>query len=526
LLDCPSAVVAGSELELKVGLSEKPGPGVAGTRLVRPKSSVGAYQLAIQVVAEGFSLRPGESWRVLLEVTRRQPYPSVTLHLTAPPDMPVQTEARAAAGGAEESLKEREIRATFSVDGQPIGLAVRYVTVARTAADLPDGEQAPALGVDMAVPATPLAADLTVWIHQAGDQLSGLTWTYETAPYLQVTVPSTPDLCDIGNAPADFSRGLMNKVNAKEGKRGVYILLRGFGRLIAQKVPNGFWDLLRQVQARRVEQGRSGVPSLLLISQDPYVPWELAVVGDKDLLDPAAPPFLSAQTDMGRWVQPDPKLSPDRQRPQLPPPDRLRVAAMAAISGVYSLPALQRLREAEAEAAELKTRYAAKPVDASTQEVLQCLDGNPPADLLHFAVHGKFDPKGWENGLMLIDGNTLDPLQVMGSDLVRHPFVFLNACQVGQGDQLLGDYAGMASAFLFAGASGVIAPLWSVKDDIARQLALDFYQQALPRTAATVTPAQYLRLARANFKATSDAQSATWLAYQFFGHPAYKLERA
>ena len=61
----------------------------------------------------------------------------------------------------------------------------------------------------------------------------------------------------------------------------------------------------------------------------------------------------------------------------------------------------------------------------------------------------------------------------MGSDLtVRAPFVFLNACQVGSAGEMLGSYNGIAEAFLQAGATAVVAPLWNVDDTIAQKIAL------------------------------------------------------
>ena len=68
----------------------------------------------------------------------------------------------------------------------------------------------------------------------------------------------------------------------------------------------------------------------------------------------------------------------------------------------------------------------------------------------------------------------LDPAVVKGLDLERQR-AFLNACQVGAGQALLGDYAGMAEAFLYAGACAIVAPLWSIDDKIAHEIALRFY---------------------------------------------------
>ena len=99
--------------------------------------------------------------------------------------------------------------------------------------------------------------------------------------------------------------------------------------------------------------------------------------------------------------------------------------------------------------------------------------------------------------------------------------MFLNACQVGSGNLILGDYAGLAAAFLRAGASGVVAPLWSVRDEVARSIALDFYRRCLDADS----PASALRVARGAFRDSLDTTSATYLAYQYFGHPKMRLRR-
>src|SRR5690606_5289232 len=107
----------------------------------------------------------------------------------------------------------------------------------------------------------------------------------------------------------------------------------------------------------------------------------------------------------GRWVL-------GSRQPKLPPPHEVAVTSIAVVSGEYNVPGWNRLLEAEAEAAALTSLYAATSVDARTTAVLECLDGRPPADLLHFAVHGIYDPNSTLNGLVLADGQPLDPLQV------------------------------------------------------------------------------------------------------------------
>jgi len=74
----------------------------------------------------------------------------------------------------------------------------------------------------------------------------------------------------------------------------------------------------------------------------------------------------------------------------------------------------------------------------------------------------------------------LKPQHVESVTMSRPMFVFLNACQVGAGQRVLGDYAGLATAFLSAGAAGVVAALGNVHDLAARDVAVNFYRTWTP----------------------------------------------
>jgi hypothetical protein len=496
LLDCPGVVVAEEEFVLTVGISPTPTPGVTGEAMVRPESSVGPYTLSVQVVADGFRLAGApSSWRQDLRVTAEAPYPTFLLRLAAEPQI--------------ERIKPKSIQAMYSVDGQTIGMAVRSVAVVRSA-DLVDQAEEEVLegGVDITIPSEKTAPDLTVRILLSRSDGEGrLLWTFES-PH-PIPASDAPVVADIGRNPEAFAKQLVDQIAVHEGQPGLYQYLTGVGNTVSDQVPQEFWEVLRAV-ARQIGD-RS--PSVMFLSEEPYVPWELAVVDPP--LDPNLPPFLSAQASVGRWVL-------GQRRPKLPPPLDVRVDALAVVWGVYDRQEW-RLVEAEDEAAQLQATFGALSVDAQAQAVIACLKGDPRAELLHFAVHGIYNPTGPKQGLILIDGQTLDPLEVRGVKFQTGPFVFLNACQVGTGTTVLGDYAGMAEAFLYAGAAGVVAPLWSIDDALAKDIALRFYQQTLVEGRA---PAEVFRAERARFTDSPEVSSSTFLAYQFFGNPAMKLSRS
>lgn len=497
LLSCPDSVAVGREFELTVGLAAEQQSGVAGGRIVRPETSVGAYEIAIAVDAPGFDLRDGETWRQRLQVTAADPYPTATLHLTPAAQV--------------DERRDTKIEATYAIDGQTVGLAVRYVEVATSPPAAPVAAEPTAAGVTMAIPSAETAPDITIAIRRWDSESGGrLRWTVES-PH-DIDLPDASEE-DIGEEPEAFAQGLVKAMIMREGKPGMYEFLLGRGRQIARQIPKPVRDAVRAAAGKAADDR----PTCLVLSEEPYVPWELAVFDDpllRDDLPDNTPPFLATQMVVGRWL-----LSDEPPPPPSPPTD-VAVEKMAVVSGVYEKVAgWQRLQEAEDEAEAIRKRYGGAEVEATTRSVLDCLKGTPPGDVMHFAMHGKYDPNGVQHGLALVDGQMLDPAQVQAYPLASRPFVFLNACQVGAAEAILGDYAGMAASFLYAGASAVIAPLWSIDDKLAHSLAVDFYEEALTSDGR---PAEILARYRRAIGG-GDGVSGTYLAYQFFGHPRMRL---
>ena len=121
-IECDETVIAEAAFDLTVGLSPTPVIGVVGPALVRPPSSVGDYELTAHVVADGFELAPGETWRKTMMVTAAEPYPFVEFHLVAPP--------------ASDEQQVHEINVLYSVDSQTMGLGIRPVRVVGSLAEL------------------------------------------------------------------------------------------------------------------------------------------------------------------------------------------------------------------------------------------------------------------------------------------------------------------------------------------------------------------------------------------------------
>lgn len=490
-LDAPAFAVVGTPTDVTVGVSPTEDPEVGGG-LMRPPPTVGdTYIMSVQLMADGFSLADGTtSWVRDLAVTPNQPYPAIGMKIVADP---IDVQAKAAV-----------LQVVYTVEGQVIGNAKRALAVVTEEAavaevDLPDV----AVGRAMALPLGATPPDLTVVILTDESSAAGrLLWAFRT-PH-PVTTPEVDCITDIGRTPADFAEALRHDAEKAEGKEMLLQTMRGIGRTIADVVHEEFWRIFKEVS-----DAAGGRPTVLFLSEEPYVPWELAVLRKPIFPDDAR--FLAAEAVTGRWLL--------DAGPSMPPPELVEMKAMAVVYGEYATARLRKLAEAKAEMERLKADYAATPVRATLAAVKSVLDGAPDAQVLHFAIHGKFNSRGAD--LLMEDGKELTAFAVRGSQLANAPFVFLNACQVGSANELLGSYAGMAQAFLRAGASAVVAPLWSVRDDIAKEISLRFYAGAF----SGVAPAEILRQERASFGSGGPPTSATYLAYQFYGHPAFRLTR-
>ncbi|WP_436757729.1 hypothetical protein [Streptosporangium sp. V21-05] len=414
LIESPAEAVAGWGAEVAIGVA--PGQGQDGTAIPREP-----LDLDIQIVAEGFDAPGG--WRVRLRADGTAPYPRAAVNLVAL--------------AQEEPEVSRQIQAAYAVRGQVIGFGLRAITVHGSPGSL-SGHEAlePVSGTRIRPALMDEPADVTAIIVH-GDRPGRLWWTYQSPHFV---TPDRAELCDLGTRASEFGGRLTGRGRLSEE----------LGREVGSRVPWGFWELLNAV-AGRVAPRR---PSVLFLSQEPHVPWELAVL--EQPYDPSLPGYLNCQTVTGRWPL-------GGRRPELPPPPSARADRVVVVYG-------------EERAHPLVTDHGATQVSPALGDVLGLLGQG--AEVVHFT-----------------DGGSAS--EALGHDLAGSPFVFL-------------EEPGNAQAFLLAGASAVVAPLWPA----AGGPAPEFYR----RCFAGEPPAEVLRSMRAQAPDSAGA-------YQFHGHPSLTLHR-
>jgi len=98
------------------------------------------------------------------------------------------------------------------------------------------------------------------------------------------------------------------------------------------------------------------------------------------------------------------------------------------------------------------------------------------ANIVHFACHGLFEIKAKgiyreQSGYLKLNDGKFLLNEIAQLDLKLRPIVFLSACETGRTDWRDIESTGIADYFIAAGASAVVATLWSV-DDFATALLI------------------------------------------------------
>ncbi len=408
------------------------------------------------------------------------------------------------------------ITVSFSYDGALAGEAHREVRVnemgsrsARRESDAAPLETSGSVG--QTVP----PADVVLVLRREGTSADSTFRLEIHSPHLDGPVDA--GTLDLGRDPEGFAKMVVRDVDYTINSRVSDEALSGIGLTLREKMPAVFFDLLETVWNRltgdHVPAANRRVPDVLLLTDDWAVPWELLNVE----LDPDRPPFLGAQVNLGRW----PLAFSDKLTA-----DPLNLERLAVMIGYYQdARRLAPLPRAEEEGRVLEATYEARAVNADDTGLDLLLEGRLHDGFtfsgLHFAGHGESNP---DQGTYLMYSTgakmTFWPFRAAKIAQEKDAFIFVNACQVGTPDDMLGGYGGLAGAVTGGGFRAFVAPLWSVADDIAQEISLGLYA-----ASAQGTPiAAYLRDVRARFFQADDvAAHTTYLAYTYYGHPRLTL---
>ena len=528
-LDAPDTVQPRQVFTVTVGLAEQAQAGVIGGPVVVDLPvNVPTFELGVQLIVDGFEAPADQGLQATLQVNRARPGEAT-----------VQFELVAPGLASDEPTRLSSLRVLYLFEGQVCGMALRRIAVVANQPQVAEHQpahvqghgqvwtqaapQASAVNVQTGLP----PVDLTVVIDQPdGDPSQGrFVWRF-TSPHTD-DLPQQPVPSNLGTGGAEFGGKVITEVHQATLLDMAELMVTGLGRTIHDAAPPELWQALCTVHRAMQAAGEHRALNVLLLTAEPHVPWELALFDDADKLIADAPPLLGCQVNLGRWPL---------DHSELPPRAHVDVQHMAAVVGDYAARSgWRKLQQATEEGAQLVQRYQAVQLAADAPQIKKLLtarlgevEPGHGAEAVHFACHGEaLQQHALDAAVILADGMRLSPLVFANAPLGKRssPFLFMNACQVGKASELLASFSGFAGEAIKGGFRGFLAPLWSVEDQLARDIALGFYEQVFGDEARAPRPvAEVLREMRTRF-ADTEPNSLTRLAYVFYGHPGLTLRR-
>lgn len=187
------------------------------------------------------------------------------------------------------------------------------------------------------------------------------------------------------------------------------------------------------------------------------------------------------------------------ERPRLPP-------------GAIPLPDL---RLARPQTALLKKMYGARLTTAADARANQVLADLATADVCHFMCHGRFSPDQALDGSLLLADRPLTLSEILARDPFRQRLIILGACESSVPDpRVLDETLSFPGAMMQAGAAGVVAALWRVREPAAALVLQRFHEE----------------LAGGRPPATALAAAQRWLRHATYGeitqaYPGFYVDR-
>jgi len=544
-IDAPPYVPAGKEFDVVVGFArEQQAATSAGgpARIPVPAGST-SVDVTVQLVASGIDAPQG--WSQTMKVDSLDPYnASVTFKLTG----------REPVGPEPVHLTRLEVR--FVTNGEVCGTASRPIVILASAANSIPNESDPRNSTGapwLAEPVTASASvmspggspiDLTIEISKPdGNAARGTFVCQISSPHAEV-MNTGPFPIDFSDDAASFAGNMIDRIRTYGNQSLVSTAMQSIGNDIARTLPDEVFDAIYVVAQKTAPDP----PTVLFVSAEPYVPWDLTTLDPP--LDATRPGYLGAQVILGRWIRDGRSAASARSplpvgvgiprritRPPAMPPASIVVKDMAVMAAFYKGSGLAQLPHAEAEALALVKSHGALPLAATPQTLMQLLGATLErnferiggAAAIHFAGHGQYDAAVPNSSMMyLSDGTTISSslFNAANYGTYMQPLIFLNACLIGNGGELLGNAGGFPGECLRGGFGGVLGALWEVDDAVAADVAREFWGRALPKDRSRAEPvAAVLRDLRAKYHADlTKLPVATYLSYVFYGHPRLTLQ--
>lgn len=414
-----------------------------------------------------------------------------------------------------------EARANFYLNQRWCGEGQRNLDVRSDAAVAPLAEiplpKLPPWRRDLVLQPDAQPPDLIVRI-QKGEVAGDFVWTC-LSPHLEFPAPTKDgdDRMSLKEDAATFVRRTFAPLANVPLERVKLADVEGAGEKIYRSTPPYFRDCYWALW-HAAEAGAFSFDSVQIITDEPCVPWELMRMIDLAGASDVAPELLAIRHCVGRWLAAESGAMQQRIGVS-----KVAVSA-SSYEGITTVSA--KLPWAASEHKLMVDTYHADDVSLTSDGLLDFLEGGA-AQALHLACHGKMSITDPDASVLVMEDtpHDLTPLSVARSEVRKglgsqHPLVFLNACEVGAASASLSLVAGFPAAFLYAGASAMVSPLWAVNDERAGKIAEEFYREAFVAGGGKPLGA-VLRDLRALWK---KEKHLTYLAYVLYGDPIARVD--
>ena len=327
------------------------------------------------------------------------------------------------------------------------------------------------------------------------------------SPYLQPTVADYSPPADMRDWLASHYDRVLDELGTTSSiplPDRTIPQLRGFGQSVykyfaPRSFKKAFWKLHERLGAN--------FTSIQIYTNDPVLPWELMRPQSDDGTQQRD--FIGLEFRIARWHISNDSAQLDK------PPQRLELKELVAIAPQYQ--GGDYLPNQAQEMAVLRKLPGYRPLSGTYSSVRSLLQ-TMPAGIIHFSGHGVVGDAKHPTYAIHLEDRELDVLTWRGMTRPtrqQHPFVFLNACDIGVAQKVANFVDGWAPAVLETGAGGYVGGLWPLTDKAAAGFSETFYTRLYGGLRkGAVKAAEILRLARRDFLKTGDP---TYLAYAYYG---------
>ena len=214
---------------------------------------------------------------------------------------------------------------------------------------------------------------------------------------------------------------------------------------------------------------RNNINSIQVISQEPWIPWEIIKPWKNGENGPEEDEFLCVKYAFTRWLE----NVPIKQKTKI---EKIKIVVPKDTNLPSAKKEFQWIKQFATQSM-LKAENVTR--DSKYSEVMKSLKEGG-FDLLHFSTHGSYEKKYAKmSALVLQDGKLLRAENINGITAnfgQDNPVVILNACETGRQGFSLTGIGSWADAFLKAKSSAFIGTLWSIDDVTAQKFTEHLYQ--------------------------------------------------